>query len=147
METQDYIQLIRPEPDENRAGSAVLEIERPLALIAEDERSIARLIKLSLEHLGFEVQVASDGLEALKLLSQNPPQLAVLDIMMPYVDGLEVLRAVREMHGDDVRVIMLTAKAEDMDVFQGYRQGADAYLTKPFNPRELSLFVRRVFMA
>lgn len=147
METQDYIHLIRPEPDENRAGSAVLEIERPLALIAEDERSIARLIKLSLEHLGFEVQVASDGLEALKLLSQNPPKLAVLDIMMPYVDGLEVLRAVREMHGDDIRVIMLTAKAEDMDVFQGYRQGADAYLTKPFNPRELSLFVRRVFMA
>lgn len=147
MEAQDFIRPIRSEPNEHRSGSAVLELERPLALIAEDERSIARLIKLSLEHLGFEVQVASDGREALELLSENPPQLAILDIMMPFIDGLEVLRAVRAKHGDDIRVIMLTAKGEDADVFQGYRQGADAYLTKPFNPRELSLFVRRVFMA
>ena len=147
MEPQDYIQPIRSEPSENRSGTAVLELERPLALIAEDERSIARLIGLSLEHLGFDVQIASDGREALRLLAENPPQLAVLDIMMPYVDGLEVLRTLRAKHGDDIRVIMLTAKSEDADVFQGYRQGADAYLTKPFNPRELSLFVRRVFMA
>jgi two-component system alkaline phosphatase synthesis response regulator PhoP/two-component system response regulator VicR len=138
--TLDLEQLCRP----SERQTAVL--ERPRALIAEDERAIAKLIRLSLERLGYEVEVASDGIEALTLIRQNPPKLVLLDVMMPYIDGFEVLKRIRREYGDGLRIIMLTARTEDRDVFQGYRDGADAYLTKPFNPYELSLFVRRVML-
>lgn len=119
-------------------------LERKRALVADDEAAIARLIRMTLERLGFEVEVASDGQAAIDMVESRRPDLLILDVMMPYVDGFEVLRRVRREHGEQVRIIMLTAKTEDGDVFTGYRNGADAYLTKPFNPAELATFVRRI---
>lgn len=118
--------------------------ERPRALVVEDERAIARLVGLTLERLDFEVEIAPDGLDALERIHRRAPDLILLDVMLPYVDGFDILRRVRALYGDSVRVIMLTSKSEDADVFNGYRAGADAYLNKPFNPLELTTFVRRV---
>lgn len=118
--------------------------ERPRALVVEDERAIARLVGLTLERLDFEVEIAPDGLDALERIHRRAPDLILLDVMLPYVDGFDILRRVRTLYGDSVRVIMLTSKSEDEDVFNGYRAGADAYLNKPFNPLELTTFVRRV---
>ena len=115
-------------------------------LAVDDEKSIIRLIEVNLMREGYVVVTAGDGREALEKVAVEQPDLVVLDVMMPYLDGFEVLH---EMKKDpdtrDIPVIMLTAKAQDADVFNGYRSGADCYLTKPFNPRELNAFVRRIF--
>lgn len=129
---------------ESGAPQRAAVLDRKRALVADDESAIARLIRMTLERLGFEVEVARDGAEALDQMEVRRPDLLILDVMMPYIDGFEVLRRVRREHGDRVRIIMLTAKTEDGDVFRGYRNGADAYLTKPFNPAELATFVRRI---
>lgn len=115
-------------------------------LAVDDERHIVRLIQVNLERAGYEVITAYDGREALKKIAEERPDLVVLDVMMPYMDGLETLKQIRanqEMR--ELPVIMLTAKAQDQDVFQGYTHGADIYLTKPFNPMELLTFVKRIF--
>jgi two-component system alkaline phosphatase synthesis response regulator PhoP/two-component system response regulator VicR len=124
------------------SGTAVLDRRR--ALVADDESAIARLVRMTLERMGFEVEVVGDGAKALDVIEARLPDLLVLDVMMPFVDGFDVLRRVRREHGERVRIIMLTAKTGDGDVFRGYRNGADAYLTKPFNPSELAVFVRRI---
>src|SRR3989440_9444598 len=115
-------------------------------LAVDDERSIIRLIQVTLEKHGHQVVTAFDGKEALERVAREQPDMIVLDVMMPYLDGFEVLHELKkDPDTRDIPVIMLTAKAQDADVFNGYKRGADCYLTKPFNPNELNQFVKRIF--
>lgn len=114
-------------------------------LVCDDERHIVRLIQVNLERNGYTVVTAFDGKEGLEKIRAEKPNLVVLDVMMPYMDGFEVLKHLRrEPDTEALPVIMLTAKAQDKDVFEGYHYGADMYLTKPFNPLELVTFVKRI---
>lgn len=114
-------------------------------LVCDDERHIVRLIQVNLERQGYNVVTAYDGKEGLEKVKAEKPDLIVLDVMMPYMDGFEVLKNLRrESDTEAIPVIMLTAKAQDKDVFEGYHYGADMYLTKPFNPMELVTFVKRI---
>jgi len=115
-------------------------------LAVDDEKHIVRLVQVNLERAGYEVVTASDGKEALQKVEDENPDLVVLDVMMPYMDGFEVLQNLRRNPSTrDIPVIMLTAKAQDADVFKGWQSGVDCYLTKPFNPMELLSFVKRIF--
>jgi two-component system KDP operon response regulator KdpE len=114
----------------------------PLILAVDDEAGILRLIKLELSSQGFRVVVANDGEEALRLAEQQRPDIVILDIIMPEMSGLEVMRRLRER--TSVPVILLTAKDHDEDKVRGLELGADDYLVKPFNPEELSARVRAV---
>ena len=115
-------------------------------LAVDDERHIVRLIQVNLERAGYQVITAYDGREALKKIEQEHPDLVVLDVMMPYMNGLETMKQIRSNpKTHSLPVIMLTAKAQDQDAFRGYEYGADIYLTKPFNPVELLTFVNRIF--
>lgn len=114
-------------------------------LVCDDERHIVRLIQVNLERQGYQVVTAFDGKEGLEKVRAEKPDLCVLDVMMPYMDGFEVLKSLRrDPETENLPVIMLTAKAQDKDVFEGYHYGADMYLTKPFNPMELVTFVKRI---
>ncbi len=114
-------------------------------LVCDDERHIVRLIQVNLERNGYIVVTAFDGKEGLEKVKAEKPDMCVLDVMMPYMDGFEVLKSLRrEPETEALPVIMLTAKAQDKDVFEGYHYGADMYLTKPFNPMELISFVKRI---
>ncbi len=115
-------------------------------LAVDDERAIVRLVQVNLERQGYEVVTAFDGKEALEKVEAENPDLIVLDVMMPYMDGFEVLQNLKKNQMTrDIPVIMLTAKAQDADVFRGWQSGVDCYLTKPFNPMELTAFVKRIF--
>ena len=115
-------------------------------LAVDDERHIVRLVQVNLERAGYQVVTAFDGREALEKVESENPDLVVLDVMMPYMDGFEVLQTLRKNQSTrDLPVIMLTAKAQDADVFRGWQSGVDCYLTKPFNPMELISFVKRIF--
>ena len=115
-------------------------------LAVDDERHIVRLVQVNLQRAGYEVVTAYDGKEALEKVASEQPDLIVLDVMMPYMDGFEVLQNLRKnMSTRELPVIMLTAKAQDADVFRGWQSGVDCYLTKPFNPMELISFVKRIF--
>ncbi|NLH98603.1 MAG: response regulator [Chthonomonadales bacterium] len=117
-------------------------------LAVDDEKAIVRLVQVNLEREGYEVVTAYDGREALEKVASERPDLVVLDVMMPYMDGFEVLQQLKKNpETRDIPVIMLTAKAQDADVFRGWQSGVDCYLTKPFNPMELKQFVKRVFKA
>lgn len=115
-------------------------------LAVDDEKHIVRLVQVNLERQGYEVITANDGKEALEKVASEHPDLLVLDVMMPYMDGFEVLQTLRRNpETAEIPVIMLTAKAQDADVFRGWQSGVDLYLTKPFNPMELISFVKRIF--
>ncbi len=115
-------------------------------LTVDDERSIVRLVQVNLERQGYNVLTAFDGREALEQIAEHQPDMVICDVMMPYMDGFEVLRQLRlNSRTRDLPVIMLTAKAMDNDVFTGYQRGATCYLTKPFSPLELISFVKRIF--
>jgi two-component system, OmpR family, alkaline phosphatase synthesis response regulator PhoP len=114
-------------------------------LAVDDEKNIRLLVEINLKRAGYEVVTASDGEEALEKVKSEKPDLVVLDVMMPRKDGFEVLRTLRaDPSTMELPVIMLTAKAQDADVFRGWQSGADTYLTKPFNPMELLTFVKRI---
>ncbi len=117
----------------------------PIVLVADDDDDILLLVTTRLRRDGFNVISARNGEEALTLAQERRPALAVLDIGMPGLDGLEVLERIR---GDDnlngTRVLLLTAKAQESDVRRGYDSGADAYVRKPFSPAELSARVREL---
>lgn len=104
-------------------------------LVVDDEKEICDLVEIYLKNDGFEVLKAYDGAEALNLVAQNHIDLIVLDVMMPNMDGIEFCKNVRETN--DIPIIMLSAKSEDMDKIFGLMTGADDYMTKPFNPFEL----------
>ncbi|MCE5215566.1 response regulator [bacterium] len=117
-------------------------------LVVDDERHIVRLVEVNLQRAGYDVVTAYDGVEALEKVKAEKPDMIVLDVMMPRKDGFEVLQ---DLQGNpataDIPVIMLTAKAQDADVFKGWQSGVSSYLTKPFNPRELLTFVERIFQS
>lgn len=109
-------------------------------LVAEDEVNIQKLIAKYLEKEGFVVYACADGEQALDVWVETPFDLAILDVMMPKLDGWEVLSAIRKE--SDIPVIMLTAKREEADRLQGFELGTDDYITKPFSPRELVMRVK-----
>jgi len=109
-------------------------------LVVDDEKLLVKGIKFNLENDGYEVVTGSDGQEALEIASTQQIDLIILDVMMPRMDGLEACQRIREF--SDVPIIMLTAKADDMDKLMGFEHGADDYLTKPFNILELKARVR-----
>jgi DNA-binding response OmpR family regulator len=111
-------------------------------LVADDEPHIVELVSFYLRRAGFGVETALDGDTALKRATESPPALAVLDIMMPGLDGLQVCRALRER--GDTPIILLTARSTDIDKIAGLKLGADDYVTKPFNPEELVARVEAV---
>ena len=111
-------------------------------LAVDDEQRMVRFIQLNLEQDGFEVVTAYNGKEALEQVRTQLPDLILLDIMMPDINGFEVLKKIREVN--NVPVIMLTAKGEEDDRIQGLELGADDYITKPFSPRELVSRIRAV---
>jgi DNA-binding response OmpR family regulator len=110
------------------------------ALVVDDEPSLVRAVAGYLKHDGFEVTTASDGEQALAAARSDPPDVIVLDLMLPGIDGLEVCRQLRTF--TDAYVIMLTARSEEIDTLIGLSVGADDYMTKPLSPRELIARIR-----
>jgi len=111
-------------------------------LVVDDDVKTVELVKLYLDRDGYRVLTAYDGVEALRLAREGHPDLIVLDLMLPGIDGLQVCRTLRQE--SDVPIIMLTAKTTDQDKLTGLGLGADDYVTKPFSPRELAARVRAV---
>ena len=111
---------------------------RPLVLVADDDPDILALVRFRLERDGYEVLSAPDGETALDLAMARTPDLAVLDVMMPRLDGYEVTRKLRE-HGPTttIPIILLTARVQEPDLERGFEAGADDYVTKPFSPQAL----------
>jgi DNA-binding response OmpR family regulator len=120
----------------------------PVLLVADDDEDILTLVQLRLARSGYEVVIARDGEEALRLAQERSPDLAVLDWMMPKATGIEVLRALRA--GDataEMPVVLLTARASEDDVQAGMEAGADDYIQKPFSPQELASRVQTILAA
>ncbi len=111
-------------------------------LVVDDEANILELARMYLEKESFRVETARDGARALSMVEQRPPALMVLDLMLPEVDGWEVCRRIRAR--SDLPILMLTARDDDIDKIVGLELGADDYLTKPFNPRELVARVKAI---
>ena len=109
-------------------------------LVVDDEKLLVKGIRFNLENDGYEVVTGSDGMEAVELAASEDPDLIVLDLMMPRLDGLDACTRIREF--SNVPIIMLTAKSDDMDKLLGFEHGADDYLTKPFNILELKARIR-----
>lgn len=107
-------------------------------LVADDDEDIRDLVRFKLSQAGFDVLAVDDGAAALAAIEESPPDVAVLDVMMPGLSGIDVLRRVRDderIRG--TRIVLLTARSRDADVDAGFAAGADDYLVKPFSPREL----------
>ncbi|WKY48191.1 response regulator transcription factor [Eubacteriaceae bacterium ES3] len=111
-------------------------------LVVEDQEEIRSVIEKYLHHEGYEVQIAKDGFEALSLFNSNTTHLILLDVMMPGIDGFEVLTEIRKV--SEVPIILLTAKQEEVDRIKGLKIGADDYVVKPFSARELMLRIQRL---
>lgn len=111
-------------------------------LVVEDEPSLAEVVSLYLKRAGFQVQIASDGRQAMDILERQIPDFVILDLMLPEVDGLSLTRWLRDH--SDVPIIMVTARREEIDRIAGLEMGADDYVVKPFSPQELVSRVRAV---
>jgi DNA-binding response OmpR family regulator len=117
-----------------------------VVLVADDDDDILLLVTTRLRRDGYEVIAARNGIEALALAQEHKPSVAVLDVGMPGLDGIEVLIALRGIDElRDTKVLLLTAKAQESDVRRGYDAGADIYLKKPFSPAELAAKVRELY--
>jgi DNA-binding response OmpR family regulator len=116
-------------------------------LVVEDESEISSIVMKYIEKSGYECRLAENGFEALELFSAQHFHLIILDVMMPGIDGFEVLARIREI--SEVPIIMLTAKQEEVDRIKGFEEGADDYVIKPFSPRELisriKVFLKRIY--
>jgi two-component system alkaline phosphatase synthesis response regulator PhoP/two-component system response regulator VicR len=118
--------------------------DRPTVLVCDDERHIVRLIQVNLERMGYNVVTAFDGREAVEKLKKISPILVMLDVMMPHMDGYEVLRWIRKNpETQRLPVVMLTVQAQHGDETTGLEMGADMYMTKPFNPEDLRRFLEQ----
>jgi DNA-binding response OmpR family regulator len=125
--------------------SDIANSDQPVVLVADDDEDILELITFRLERSGYTVVQAHDGEEAWNLAQARPPDLAVLDVMMPKLDGFELTRRLRaKPETERVPIILLTARAQDADVQQGFEAGADDYLRKPFSPQELRARVQAI---
>ncbi len=113
----------------------MISLKNRVVLVVDDEERMAHFVRLNLEQDGFHVVEAYRGLDAIQKMRDSMPDLILLDIMMPDIDGFEALQMIREI--SSVPVIMLTAKGEEEDKVRGLELGADDYITKPFSPREL----------
>jgi DNA-binding response OmpR family regulator len=119
--------------------------EAPRILVADDDEDILSLVAFRLERSGCRVLKATDGEEALRLALEEVPDLAVLDVMMPKLDGHEVTRQIRANETTSrIPVILLTARAQESDVAAGFEAGADDYVKKPFSPQELGARVQAI---
>jgi DNA-binding response OmpR family regulator len=119
--------------------------EQPVVLCADDEDDIRRLVAFRLGRAGYTVLEAHDGEEALEIALREKPDLAVLDVMMPKMDGYELTRRLREEEATShMPIILLTARAQDTDVDHGFDVGADDYIRKPFSPQELGRRVQAI---
>jgi DNA-binding response OmpR family regulator len=126
-----------PAPDTDNAG--------PVILAADDDEDILELVTFRLERSGYTVLQARDGEEAFQLAKEKKPDLAVLDVMMPKMDGFELTRRLRaEEATSRIPIILLTARAQDADLQQGFDAGADDYIRKPFSPQELRARVQSI---
>jgi DNA-binding response OmpR family regulator len=127
-----------------KAGGSMYRI-----LVVEDETEISSIVMKYIKKSGYECRLAENGFEALQLFSEDHFHLVLLDVMMPGIDGFEVLQRIREI--SDIPIIMLTAKQEEVDRIKGFDQGADDYVVKPFSPRELmgriNVFLKRIYNA
>jgi DNA-binding response OmpR family regulator len=122
-----------------------VERAQPIVLAADDDEDILELIVFRLEHSGYTVLQARDGAEALDLARRSRPDLAVLDVMMPKLDGFELTRRLREDESTSkMPIILLTARTQEADVERGFVAGADDYLRKPFSPQELRSRVQAI---
>jgi DNA-binding response OmpR family regulator len=110
---------------------------RGSVLVVDDEPTIAEVVSKYLERAGYHARIAADGSQALAAVASQRPDLVVLDLMLPGVDGLEVMRRLREQSAEPIATILLTAKGEESDRVVGLRLGADDYVVKPFSPAEL----------
>jgi DNA-binding response OmpR family regulator len=120
----------------------------PVVLVADDDEDILTLVALRFRRSGLEVIVARDGEEALELIETRAPDVAVLDIAMPKLTGLEVVRRLRSSEATkDLPVVLLTARAAEKDIELGLEAGADEYITKPFSPQDLYACVQSVLSA
>jgi DNA-binding response OmpR family regulator len=134
--------VLAPARDEAQAGIA------PSVLVVDDDPAILRVLRLNLELEGYDVDTACNGAEALEYLERGRHDIVVLDVMMPKVDGFEVLRRIRENPGiADIPVILLTARSTEQDVWDGWQQGVDYYMTKPFDVEELLRSIDRLLAA
>jgi len=114
-------------------------------VLAEDEPQIARLVEFKLKKEGYQVVWKENGKEALEAIKADRPDLILLDVMMPVMDGYEVLRQIKEDENlRNIPVIMLTARAQERDVVKGIDSGVEDYITKPFHPAELLARVKRI---
>jgi DNA-binding response OmpR family regulator len=121
-------------------GATIAGMDEPASatvLVVDDEPTIVEVVGRYIERAGYETLAAGDGLEALRLADRRRPDLVVLDVMLPGLDGIEVMRRLHELPGRPVPVILLTARGEESDRLVGLRRGADDYVVKPFSPAEL----------
>jgi DNA-binding response OmpR family regulator len=125
--------------------SSVQRNGKPLVLVADDDHDILTLVSFRLERAGYEVVGARDGEEALRLALERVPDLAVLDVMMPKLDGYEVTTRLRQNRATRrMPVILLTARVQEADIARGFEAGADDYVKKPFSPQELGARVQAI---
>jgi len=115
----------------------------PRILVVEDEKNILELVRFNLEREGYQVLTALDGVKGLELARTQDPDLILLDVMLPEMDGLEVCQKLRnDTVTNSIPIIILSARAEELDRMLGLEMGADDYVTKPFSPRELSARIK-----
>jgi DNA-binding response OmpR family regulator len=137
--------LSAPEPPTGLRERCLPSARRYTVLVVDDEPNIRRLVEHHLTGAGYRVRTATNGVEALERFAEETPDLVLLDVLMPRVDGLEVLRALKsEPESAGVPVLLLTARGTDDQIRRGWQEGTDLYLVKPFNPRELVTVVRRM---
>lgn len=129
-------------PGDGPQASQDIGSQRRRVLIVDDEATVREVVGQYLEIEGYSVLSASDGVEALRVAAATPPDLVILDLTLPGMDGLEVCRRLRAVSA--VPILMLTARADDTDKLEGFHVGTDDYLTKPFNPRELVARVQAI---
>lgn len=127
-------------------GAAGTEISGPITvLVIDDEPGVREVLRLTLSMEGLEVTTVADGIAALDALKQSQPDVILLDIMMPFLDGYDVLDSIRQSeNGSRVQVILMSAKSNDDDVWEGWTKGADSYITKPFDIQLVVDEIRRV---
>jgi DNA-binding response OmpR family regulator len=117
--------------------------DSPVVLVADDDQDILELVAFRLERAGYRILTATDGERALELALDQHPDLAVLDVMMPRLTGLEVTERIRA-EGEQMPIVLLTARVQEADVARGFEAGADDYIKKPFSPQELRARVQAI---
>jgi DNA-binding response OmpR family regulator len=117
--------------------------DRPVVLVADDDQDILELVAFRLERAGYRILTATDGERALEIALDQHPDLAVLDVMMPRLTGLEVTERIRA-EGERMPIVLLTARVQEADVARGFEAGADDYIKKPFSPQELRARVQAI---